>query len=68
MGYRFSLGRCYALAAVSLVAGGVVVAAQLEDPLGTAVYFTIFALALILSGVTTLREFLRRTRPFTETE
>jgi hypothetical protein len=68
MGYRFSLGRYYALAVVSLVAGGVVVVARLEDPLGTAVHFTILALALILSGLTTLRDFLRHTRPFTETD
>ena len=64
--YRFEVARYYALAGISLVAGLVIMAVRLGDVLGTAVYFTVMFLALITSGLTTLRNYLQQTEPHQE--
>lgn len=66
MAYRFGLLRYYFLAAISLLAGAVVVAVQLGEVVGTAVYFTLIGLALIIAGLATLRNFLKQTKPYQE--
>ncbi len=60
--YRFSLFRYYIVAAISLVAGIVVM--SLGDVLGTAIYLTIMFLTLVASGLITLRNFLRQTHSY----
>ncbi len=66
MAHRFELARYYVLAAISVLAGVVIVAARLGDVLGTAVYLTVMFLALLTSGLITLRHYLRQTQPYQE--
>ena len=66
MAHRFGVVRYYVVAAVSVLAGVVIVAARLGDVLGTAVYLTVMFLALVTSGLATLRHYLRQTQPYRE--
>jgi hypothetical protein len=63
MGYRFNLGRYYALAACSLAAGLAAATLTQNETAGSAVYFCAMGLALVASGALTLWGYLRRTQP-----
>ncbi len=64
MAYRFSVERYYLLASISLVTGLILVWIQLGEIVATAVYFTVMSITLIISGLVTLRNFMRHTEAY----
>ncbi len=62
-GYRLGLARFCVLAAFAVVVGAVASLAGLGDLLGSGVFFAAFGLALLLSGLFALYQYLRPTAP-----
>lgn len=63
VGHTVGLVRFYLLAILSFILGPLLSVVGLGDTLGTCVYFAIMGSAFLLSGVATLLNYLRATRP-----
>jgi hypothetical protein len=66
LGNQLGLGRFYALAFLSVVAGTAASRAGLGDIAGSAAYFAVMGLALAAGGALTLRSYLRATEHVSE--
>ncbi len=63
IGVRLGLARFYLLAAFSLLAGFLLAVSGLDESLSLAVFYSLIALSMILSGGITFAVYLRSTRP-----
>lgn len=66
LGYRMRIVRFYLMGAFALFAGVVAALPNAGDAVGTAIYFAIMGIALIISGLIALLVYLRRPAPTEE--
>ena len=63
MGYQVGVGRFYTLAVLALVAGLGITLSGMGEPMGSALFFGIMGVSVVVSGATTLAGYLRATNP-----
>lgn len=63
LAHTLGLSRCYTLAVLSAVAGVATSLAGFDETLGMATYYCVMGAALVVSGLLTLRAYLRQTHP-----
>lgn len=67
LAYRIGLVRYYLLGVLSTAAGLAIALMGLNEVAGSAVYFGVQSVAMLVSGAWALRNYLRQTRPPLET-